>query len=730
MKPYFLLDYDSVEGERLLLDFKKTQGIEEMAISHAFDVGKLDLASARARIAVEVQEFQPTHIIAFGDLSAQLFFAKKSKMKSLRNRWFMFGTYPVGFTYSPAAIKYNPYVRYTLRDDLIFFAGPVVQAGFTDYRIVTDLVSLQEYLSFDIETNDLSPWEPHSEIVCCAVSRAPGIARVKEGFIENGSIASCVLIGSNIKFDLLWAKVFGVDLSANKIFDLKVAFSLDDENMPDNSLKHHAAIHTSLGHYGDDIKPYLKGSPNRIREFPIEKRQEYNLKDADASRQLYDVATKKLVDGGYMPLFELLMDVEKALVDIEYRGTYIDQAWAKRVGDDIALKGDTAKGILDDISPINYASPPQLRKLMYEGMGLPVLDRTKKGFPATNKWALMALKHTKLHAEQLTLVDALLDYRKYEKLMNTYFNPLGTYVKGDGRIHTTYNLGRGYSSRDKDEGSVSRLSSSNPNLQNIPQGSEIRGMFAATPGQQWWDADYSQLELRVAAYLAQDRAMMKIFDDGLDIHTGVLAQLMKKPYDYLVDIFKDDKHPEYEHWKRLRIVIKRLNFGILYGIGPKKLGKLLLYEAGIEMGYEEIKKLMDAWFTLYHGVRRWIKGTERWIVEGQEIRSPLNRTRHLWGASFDSALGRRILRQGVNFPIQSLAADITLTALLLLHRHKMNLLLTVHDSIAGESGPELAIEPTVRRIMEHDVVGELKSRFGFEFNVPLVIDFHTGDRWS
>jgi DNA polymerase-1 len=690
-------------------------------------------------------------------------------LTKLRNRVFedtTRGSNPVKycFTYSPKIIPVEPKFLPIIVSDLRWILGQRHVEKVTRLYSVDEFphIALHKELGLDFETEGFVPYAASKALLTGAVSTRPGrgfgfnighpgglINTVaKDWFrtvVENPELT---LVGHEIKFDVKWAMSKCDAKLKAKLWDTKVAHALLDENSPDNSLKSLAAQYTDLGHYGDDV------DRSDLRNAPLHKVIEYNTKDTDAPLRIKSIFEPEIKAQGMAPICGLLMESLGVLAKMEHRGMYVDRDWAIKEGVECYKELKKAEEELFRINgaEFNVNSTAQVADLLYNKLNIPILTVSKKtDAPSTSKDALLTLKYgPELSPAQQEALDALTLRRKKDKLWSTYFVTLPENLKHDNRIHTTYNLGKGIAEDNEEHGTVTgRLSSSNPNLQNIPIGSSMRGMFAATPGWRFAGPDYSQLELRVAAFVSQEPTMMRAFDEGKDIHTTVLADLKNEEYGKLDEMFtaEGEGYPlaEYEHWKSQRVAIKRINFGVLYGIGPAKLNRLLL-AVGVRMTDLEIKLLMKRWFSKYNKVVTWIKKTENEALCTGKVRMPTGRIRHVLGASHDSAIGMRILRQAVNSPIQSTASDICLTAMNHLDvtfeggkcdklgQPQARLILQVHDMIGLEFNPiyysDEEINETVKTCMESKVISDWKDRFGIHFNVPLGVSMKILDRWK
>lgn len=721
--------------------------------------------------------FPPDLIVGMGSIAIQAiwktyFEGRIPKLKDLRNRVFVSPCKRrFSFTYALHAIDVNPSFTKTIVEDLNWMIN-YREDSRQRLKLIIDPKqgAVSSLTGIDIESQGFTPFSNDNRLLTVAVSpadtRAFGLSmyhpevklrygsRTKKIITKNLSALKAIvgnpnitLVQHNLKFDALWIEVkTGFPVLA-RFWDTKVAASLLWENDPDNSLKSLCARYTDLGHYGDDV------DRKNLANESLRKVHRYNMKDAIGARRLKGILHPMLRAQGLEKMMDFLMVCERTLLQIEKRGVYVDQTWAAKEARLVKTNREKSYERLCNLAgySINANAPDQVADLLFNQLRCPVTMRSgKTNKPSTNKDAVLLMKQRRLNSQQRAGIDALEEHRKWSKLKTTYFDPLPEFLKYDGRIHTTYNLGKGAGNdKDKESGArTGRLSSSNPNLQNIPIGSSMRGMFAAPSNFRFLGADYSQLELRVCAQLSQEPAMLKMFEDGYDIHTAVLAKLRREDYHRIHEIFETEgrgiPQAEYEEWYKLRVGIKRINFGVLYGIGPKKLSRLLL-AAGVRMSPEEIDRLMKEWFEQFPRVVNWINRTKQEAIDAGQVRMPHGRIRHLMGANNDTPQGWRVLRQAVNSPIQSLASDITLAAMnivearameynLLAGRYVLGLVLQVHDMIAGEWDNAYFSDNEIKQIVVNAMTSAVtkwwKNYFNMEINVPLEAKVTLGERWS
>ncbi len=423
------------------------------------------------------------------------------------------------------------------------------------------------------------------------------------------------------------------------------------------------------------------------------------LENASAIACLEEVFRTKLKEQGMEQLYyDIELPLCAVLADMESVGVLIDRDALKVYGE----------GLIDGIEVLqseiyamagqsfNINSPKQLGVILFEKLGLPAGKKTKTGY-STNADVLEKLrgKHP--------IVQHILDYRTLTKLKSTYADGLLKVIEADGRIRSNFTM---------TVTATGRLSSVEPNLQNIPvrkeQGSEIRRMFVAAPGNVLVDADYSQIELRLLAHIAEDETMIEAFRNGEDIHRVTASQVFGMP---LAEVTSAQ-----------RSQAKAVNFGIVYGISAFSLAQ------DIGVYQNEAKAYIDAYFEKYHGVRAYM---DKSIADGKElgyVATLYGRRRYLPELKVSNfvtrSFGERVAR---NMPIQGTAADIMKLAMVHVHEAlkqaglQAKIILQVHDELIVEC-PEAEAE-RVCRILEQEM-----ERVA-ELSVPLTVDAHVGRNW-
>ena len=403
-------------------------------------------------------------------------------------------------------------------------------------------------------------------------------------------------------------------------------------------------------------------------------------------------------------LDELALNVEIPLAEllsrIEHNGIRVEpsllRAQSERCGQRLEQLADEIHGLAD--GPFNIDSPKQLASVLFDDLGLPVEKKTKTG-ASTDATVLAKL------ADIHPLPGKVLEYRHLRKLKNTYLDTLPALVHPTtGRVHTSFRQA---------VTATGRLSSSEPNLQNIPirteEGREIRRAFVPEDGWTMMSADYSQIELRLLAHCSQDPGLIQSFCDGADIHRRTAAQ-----------VFGVDEEDVTSEQRRQA---KSVNFGLMYGMSAFRLSNELKIPQG------DARRLIKRYFQQYSGVKAYFESAVAQAKEAKRATTLMGRTRrlpHIASSSFN--LRQQSERLAVNTPIQGSAADILKVAMLKVDRRlraenaRCRMLLTVHDELVFEMPPdEVVTVPTM-------IKEEMES--AMELSVPLLVEVGVGNNWA
>lgn len=527
------------------------------------------------------------------------------------------------------------------------------------------------------------------------LDKTAALARMKP-LLEDPNVGK---IGHNIKYDLIVFRREGTDL-AGITLDTMVASYLTDP-----SRLRHNLDEVSLHYLKRKTIPIssLIGTGSKAITFdkvPIERACEYACEDADVAWRLAEVFRPVLREQELESLFrEVELPLIEVLARMEMAGVAIDGEAFAALRKEIEDRLRTLEAEIVELAgaPFQINSPKQLQKVLFEDLGLTPIKRTKTGY-STDVEVLEQL------ASQHPLPEKLVEYRMLEKLRGTYVEALPKLINPEtGRIHTSFNQA---------VAATGRLSSSDPNLQNIPvrteMGRRIReGFVPGSPDHVLISADYSQIELRILAHLSGDEALRDAFRKDLDIHTDTACRVF--------GVRPGDVTPE------MRRRSKAVNFGVVYGISPYGLAK------NIGASTSEAAEFIDRYFAQYPGVKRWIDAT---IAEARKtgyVKTLLNRRRYVSEITSSNTGTRRAAeRVAINTPVQGTAADVIKVAMIRLDRALRDveswLILQVHDELVVE-GPK-AESKRVAAMMKEIMAGAI------QLDVPLKVDVGIGPNWA
>lgn len=397
-------------------------------------------------------------------------------------------------------------------------------------------------------------------------------------------------------------------------------------------------------------------------------------------------------------LYQVEIPLAGVLGDMEVLGFQVDKEGIMKFGQMLSAKIQQLTQEIYDLSggPFNLNSPKQLGEVLFEKLGLPAKKKTKTGY-STNVDVLESLRH------KHPVVEMVLEYRKLSKLNSTYVEGLTKEIEPDGRIHSVFN---------QTETRTGRISSTEPNLQNIPVrtelGREMRRFFVAKEGCILLDADYSQIELRVLAGIAQDENMISAFREGMDIHTRTASQVFDIPPEFVTS--------------EMRSRAKAVNFGIVYGIGAFSLSQ----DIGVSVA--EADQYIKSYLRNFSGVRKYMEDTVKLAKEQGYVTTLFSRKRFLPELSSSNANLRAFgERAAMNTPIQGTAADIIKIAMVRVHRRlkqeklRAKLILQVHD--------ELIVECPLEEKGKASAILKEEMENAVSLPVPMLAEVHWGKDW-
>ncbi|HDL5687491.1 TPA: DNA polymerase I, partial [Mannheimia haemolytica] len=508
-------------------------------------------------------------------------------------------------------------------------------------------------------------------------------------------------IGQNIKYDLTIFANYGIELQG-------VAFDTMIESYTQNSTGRHNMDDLAARYLGHKTIPFeeLAGKGKNQLTFDkieIAKAAEYAAEDADVTMKLHQVLWEKLQqEPELVKLFdEIEMPLVGVLSRIERNGVLIDPKKLLTQSAEIEKRLEEVETLVhaEAGQTFNLASTKQLQEILFEKLGLPVLKKTPKGAPSTNEEVLDEL------AQQGHLVPKLLmEHRGLSKLKSTYTDKLPQLInKKTGRVHTSYNQA---------VTATGRLSSSDPNLQNIPirneEGRRIRQAFVAREGYKIVAADYSQIELRIMAHLSNDEGMINAFAEGKDIHRATAAEIFGVE---LGEVTSEQRRSA-----------KAINFGLIYGMSSFGLSNQL----GI--GRAEAQKYMDLYFQRYPAVQQFMTDIREVAVEKGYVETLFGRRLYLPDIKSGNAILRKAAeRVAINAPMQGTAADIIKVAMIgidnaIRDNDEIKMIMQVHD--------ELVFEVKADKIDHYSQLIKTEMEKAISLKVPLIAEVGVGENWD
>lgn len=582
-----------------------------------------------------------------------------------------------------------------------------------------DKLEQSDLFSFDTETTSLDYME--AQLVGLSFSTEPGeaayvpVAHDYEGapkqlsrelvleklrpLLEDVNLAK---LGQNLKYDKNILANYGVELKGIQHDSMLQSYILDStasrHDMDSLALKY---LQRTTTHYEDVAGKGSKQIP--FNQVAIEHAAPYAAEDADITLQLHQNFWPELQRNEKLQhVYETIeIPLISVLSHMERNGVVVDAEMLTQQSHELASRMSEIEQEAHDLAKqtFNISSPKQIQKLLYEDMQLPILAKTPKGQPSTAESVLQEL------ARDYDLPRLILDYRSLNKLKTTYTDKLpGQISPVTGRVHTSYHQA---------VAATGRLSSSDPNLQNIPirteEGRRIRQAFISPSNCVLLAADYSQIELRIMAHLSKDKGLLEAFSHNEDIHRKTAAEVFATKLN--------------EVSKEQRRAAKAINFGLIYGMSPFGLAKQL----GIRRN--EAKEYVDRYFEHYPDVKNYMEKTREQAREQGYVETVFGRRLYLPEINARNAARRQYAeRTAINAPMQGTAADIIKRAMIdievwLNKEHPdVKLIMQVHDELVFEvpEGKVETLEPEIRNIMTHAA----------ELSVPLLVDIGTGKNWD
>ena len=581
-----------------------------------------------------------------------------------------------------------------------------------DARKLCDFFMTNQILTLDTETTSTNAMEAELVGLSFAVKEneafyvaipsdreeAQKIVDIFKPIYENENILK---IGQNIKYDLEVLHHYGVTLRGN-MWDTMIAHYLIQPELRHNmdymaeTLLGYHTIHIDelIGPKGKNQKSMRDLSPTDIYEYACE--------DADITLKLKNVLEPKLKEAGVEHLFyEIEMPLVPVLAEMEMNGVCIDTESLNETSRIFTNRMQELENRIYELAgeKFNIASPKQVGEILFDKMKIvEKAKKTKTGQYVTSEEVLQQLKN------KHEIIADILEHRGLKKLIGTYIDALPKLINPQtGHIHTSFN---------QTITATGRLSSSDPNLQNIPirgeDGKEIRKAFIPEPGCLFFSADYSQIELRVMAHLSGDENMIEVFREGKDLHAATAATIYKKD---ISEVSRDE-----------RTKSKRANFGIIYGITVFGLAERL------DISRDESKQLIDGFFETFPQVHEYMEESKKIAREKGYAETIFHRRRYLPDINSHNATVRNFAeRNAINAPIQGSAADIIKVAMIHIYNRfkkegiRSKMILQVHDEL------NFSVYPEEKERVEAIVLEEMQQ--AYQLKVPLIADCGFGTNW-
>ena len=569
-----------------------------------------------------------------------------------------------------------------------------------DYQLIDTETTSAEPMEAELVGMSFSDTENQAYYVPVPAEREEALKIVNEfrPLYEN---ETSMKVGQNIKYDILVLQNYGMEVKG-ELFDTMIAhYVLQPELRHNMDYLAEIYLHYQTIHIDELIGPRGKNQKN-MRDLPPEEVYKYACEDADVTLKLKNVLEEELKKQGVEHLFyEIEMPLVRVLANLESNGVRIDTEALKQTSEHFTVRLQEIEKEIYELAEetFNIASPKQVGEILFDK--LKITDKAKKtktGQYVTSEEVLESLRN------KHEIIGKILEYRGLKKLLGTYIDALPLLINPrTGRIHTSFNQA---------VTATGRLSSSNPNLQNIPirdeDGKEIRKAFIPDDGCEFFSADYSQIELRIMAHLSEDKNMIDAFLSGYDIHAATAAKIYKVD---IKDVTSD-----------MRRKAKTANFGIIYGISIFGLAERM------NVDRKEAKELIDGYFETYPQVREYMDKSIQIAREQGYVETIFHRKRFLPDINSRNATVRGYAeRNAINAPIQGSAADIIKVAMARIYKRfqsnnlKAKMILQVHDEL------NFSVPEAEKEFVQQIVIEEMER--AYRMHVPLRADCGWGKNW-
>ena len=705
-----------------------------------------DIKKCKQHLDKEIAEVQPTYVLVLGAQALKA--TVDGSITELNGVMVEKDGIKYMPSYSPGIVYRDPgkapFVEKAMNNFKAMMEGSLEGLPELDIRLITNMRELKRafhhlkdnnylYLSYDIETTGLVRFEDEVNLFGFGNDQVQYIIPLEARYsplrgarlAQRKLIRTCVnwlnrnakaLVAGNGKFDDLFLKYhFGV--KPNITFDVVLASHILNENTP-NGVKENAVLECNAPEW--DVDKDLKTGKYKTRE----KYREYLTYlgyDIYYEYKLYRVFHKKLKqDRALMKLFyHLYMPGIISYETVEEHGVFIYPQQFKQVRKHLeSERSKIEKSLLEMAGhEVNWNSPAQIQKLLYEELKLPVIETTESGSPSTSEATLMQLR------DKHPIVELILKYRGVNIQISHFI---------DGWINRMW--GRRLFPNFKLHGTVTgRTSCTDPNLQQVPRDPIIRNLVGAPEGWSVVEIDYSQAELRIAAIMSGDETMKRIYQTGGDIHTHTYEMITGEKV-------SNDKYIKKEQRKKAKAV----NFGFVYGMGWRKFKIYARDNYGVDLTDKEAEQWRERFFQAYHSLPKWHSKQRRIVQSMGQVRSPIGRLRRLPDIySTDKSKRAEAERQSINSPVQGFGSDLTILGMseimgnaqyydpdYVLDKDKFFVIGTVHDATLFEVRNDYLMEfcPKAKHILEHPKA--LEDVFHFDTDVPIVADVAVGKSWG
>jgi DNA polymerase-1 len=736
------------------------------------DANKTDLKTCKQYLDAEIELLKPKWILTLGN-EALWSVTGKSGIMNHRGKTYLRGKIKVIPTISPQSVSRNPGQRGMYTADLEYMHNQIegkaskIKKPETKYILtVKQLAKLKrrlgqsELLSFDVETFSTpagSEFAPDAEIISlsgCNIRNGqvevwaiplshPGSPFRKSWkkvllALRPELISIPKVIAHNGKYDCRWMNQFGVEIE--QTFDTMLAVHLVNENLL-KSLKFQAQNRFGVEPWAIDTKD--------LRKEPMMKVLEYNALDSYYTYHIYLDVKRQMTEQPRLArvLKFIMMPANNILVDVERRGVYIDRerlTTRAKIAND--MRDEVDKRLMEfvpdpektpdwprmgkgsgKLAEVNFNPSIFMRWLLFDHLGLPIIARGKPkddgrpGDPSMAEAVMLELR------EEHPIVKVHLERTKWQKYVSSFFSAYEELLDENDRIHTTFKLygtvtGRLSSGKAEKDKVTARAPIRGVNLQQVPRDPFVRGLFGAAPGYTFVEADFSQVELRVVAFLSRDRTMLHLYQTGQDIHRATAAWVLGVPASQVTG---DDRKKA-----------KAVNFGFVYGMYPKKFVATAFEKYDMVFSLKEAEDVRKAYFDQFKGLLPWHARQKRLVQANRRVVSPFGRVRHLPDIDSPEKFVRmEAERQAINSPVQSFASDMTMLSMVKIQEKltKKNIdghfICTVHDSLMFEIREKHLAQalPIIKDTMENL---PLRRLFGVNLDVPIVSDLKIGQYWG